>query len=380
MSTFYNPVTVYSGNESVALFLTDLTKRLAPGADRILLLTRGGGVEGSPCLASLYNWLQGYNVTSIEIQIANPDVNDIWELKNRLEGADYQLVIAIGGGSVMDVAKVLSAFQGISLETKDAFREAIIDKTYRRQERYAPWIGIPTTSGTGSEVTSWATVWDEERGVKYSVDDPRLYASAAIILPELAASMPLQLSVSTALDALSHAVEAYWSVRTNPITRLYSLQAIERIMEALPQLKEDPASEKLREQLAYASLYAGLAFSNTRTTACHSISYPLTMLYGIEHGIATSITIGSILSLNKERLIDSHRLLKAFCADCVEDVQQIIFDIYRLYGIPTRLRDYGVTADSTTEIVKRAYTKGRMDNNPIEMTEQDVHDVLQSLL
>jgi len=379
MSRFYNPVRLYLGSESLDGWVRALETQYRH-ANRVLLLTRGGGVEQSEALLPVMEALQGKQVRLHELQLANPDVADIYRLKQSTDDFDFELVLAIGGGSVLDVAKVLVALQGESVASEADVRELIVGQRFCGLGSVTPWIGIATTSGTGSEVTCWATVWDNELGVKYSVSDERLFAQAAAMLPELTATMPPKLSATTALDAMCHATEAYWSVHSNPIVRHYSLQAIEKIRVFLPKLKRDSENPVIRYELALASLYAGLAFSNTRTTACHSISYPLTLLHGIEHGVAASFTLGSVLTLNREALVDPEKLLRAFGVERPEDVQQVIGGLYELYGIPTRLSGYGVTEDDVGEIVSRAYTKGRMDNNPVDISEETLRDLLVALI
>ncbi len=280
----------------------------------------------------------------------------------------------------MDMAKALAALGSMFMETVADVRAAIMEADYRRERQITPWIGIPTTSGTGSEVTCWATVWDQEKGEKYSLSDPRLYADAAVILPELTYTMPTRLSVSTALDALCHATEAYWSVKTNPLTRMYALQAIRFICTVLPRLKEEPSNREFRRQLSLASLYAGLAFSNTETTACHAISYPLTLGHGITHGIAASFTLSSVLKINQRSLLDSEQLFAAFGVECAEEVAQVMKRIYQDYGIPDRLQAFGITPSHIQEIAYQASTHGRMDNNPVKLSPSQIENMLRALL
>ncbi|NOV03747.1 phosphonoacetaldehyde reductase [Paenibacillus planticolens] len=379
MNQFYNPVAVSFGSASAESFANLFEKRYAD-IKRVLLLTRGAGVEKSDCLQPVMNTLSLKETSVIEVTLNNPNVADILKLKQEIGSFDYELIVAIGGGSVMDAAKVLSALQSKTYQTAAEVREAITSERYREEPHFTPWIGIPTTSGTGSEVTSWATVWDEEHGSKYSVSDERLYASAAFILPELTVTMPLRLSVATALDALCHATEAYWSVHTNAITRVYSLEAIERIRRTLPLLIEQPDNLVWREQLSLASVLAGMAFSNTRTTACHSISYPLTMLYGIDHGIAASITLASVMRHNLDALIEPDKLMHAFGAADMDEVDDFIRNIYNLYGLSSSLGQYGVTVEGIRNIVSHSYTKGRMDNNPVEISPEELERMLVSLL
>ena len=121
---------------------------------------------------------------------------------------------------------------------------------------------------------------------------------------------------------------------------------------------------------------AGLAFSNTRTTACHSISYPITLLYGIEHGLAASITLGKMMQWNEEKLIEKEQLLTAFGAASIEEVAAIVDRIYKKAGFARRLRDYDVPMDGLAQIVDRAYTKGRMDNYPKQIEKEELYELL----
>ena len=174
------------------------------------------------------------------------------------------------------------------------------------------FIAIPTTAGTSSEVTSWATIWDTARSMKMSVEAKWLAPSTAYIIPELTLRLTDRLTLTTGLDALSHAVESYWSKSSNVITREFSKNAISIIVEYLPRALKDPRNIEYRERLCLGALLSGMAFGNTKTTACHSISYPLTMRYGIEHGFAVIITLAEVMKRNEAKIVDFEGLLKAF--------------------------------------------------------------------
>ncbi|MHA6480976.1 phosphonoacetaldehyde reductase [Paenibacillus sp. strain BS8-2] len=379
MNSFYNPVAIYFGSDSVQACAEQIRLQRSV-VDRVLILSRGGGVERTELLEPLMDAIAGKQSKVLEVTLYNPDITDIYSLLKSVEDFDFQLIIAIGGGSVMDVAKALSALQHAAIDSPADVRDYITNEMYANKPALAPWIGIPTTSGTGSEVTCWATVWDAERGSKYSVSDKRLFADAALILPDLTVTMPLRLSVATALDAMCHATEAYWSVHSNPISRAYALQAIERIREALPRLKEDPNNLDNREQLSLGSVLAGLAFSNTKTTACHSISYPLTLLHGIDHGIAASLSLAAVLKHNYSTLIEPDKLLRAFGAKDADGVRTFLQSVYATFGLSDSLKDYGVAEQDIETIVAHAYTKGRMDNNPAAITPEELNLMLVSLL
>ena len=243
-----------------------------------------------------------------------------------------------------------------------------------------PWIGIPTTAGTGSEVTCWATIWDSPNKAKYSVDTPQNYAYAAVVDPGLAASMPMKLAVSSALDAVAHAAESYWAKASNAVSKALALQAIRTVMENIDELLANSGSRAAHDAMAKGSMLAGLAFSNTRTTACHSISYPLTMQCHIPHGVAVSLLMGPVLELNQPAIEDLDQLLDAFGVNEPYQVGVRITAILEAAGHPVRLTRWGASEEMLPELVAHSMTKGRADNNPVELTETVVYNILKSIL
>ncbi|HZX21740.1 MAG TPA: phosphonoacetaldehyde reductase, partial [Clostridia bacterium] len=253
------------------------------------------------------------------------------------------------------------------------------NKDYQNYDINTPIVAIPTTAGTGSEVTSWATIWDKNKCKKYSVEDERLYPRLAIIDPVLTTNLPLKPTASTALDALSHALEAYWSKRSNEIVRLYAQKSIELIIKNLNNLLDDLSNQDLRTKIAQGSLYAGLAFSNTKTTACHCISYPLTAKYNIPHGIAVSMTLAQFLNINREFIIDKRKLLGAFGVEKITEAEDVINNIFIKSQIPFKLSDYGVKKEDIGNIIKNSFIPDRMDNNPVKITKELLKRVLEDI-
>ena len=154
-----------------------------------------------------------------------------------------------------------------------------------------PIYAIPTTAGTSSELTKWATIWDNATLTKHSLSDEKLYPKAAFYDANLALSLPRETTIFTALDALSHACESIWNKNANPISTHFALNAIKIILCDLSPLSENLRSLPLRTSLMQASIYAGLAFSNTQTALAHALSYPLTMKFGTPHGLACSFSL-----------------------------------------------------------------------------------------
>ena len=263
---------------------------------RVLLLVWNEDVLKLPTFMELAD--AGFMVCSLVFRASNPTVEQLFETYQATRDFVPEVVVAVGGGSILDVGKSLCCLYGTDLPDADSLRRLIEEKSYGHPA--ARWIGVPTTAGTGSEVTCWATIWDPERDAKRSVECRENYAFAALVDPELAAGMPVTLAVSSALDAAAHAVESYWAKGTNAVSRGLALEAIRTIMGHMDGLLA--GTMEAHEAMARGSMLAGLAFSNTKTTACHSISYPLTMHCGIPHGAAVSMLLGPVFQLNAQAL------------------------------------------------------------------------------
>ena len=202
-----------------------------------------------------------------------------------------EAIVALGGGSVIDAAKVLAAASGDFDRVRRFLETGMgVDDLGR-----TPIIAVPTTSGTGSEVTSWATVWDTEAKTKHSLARDTLYPEVALVDPLLTLGLPRGITISTGLDALSHALESIWNVNANPVSTSLAEVAAREVLDALPLLANDLGNARLRERLSRASLFAGLAFSNTRTALAHALSYHLTLHHDVPHGVACSFSLPMVM-------------------------------------------------------------------------------------
>ncbi len=307
----------------------------------------------------------------IDETIANPDIHLLERIFSEIEKPD--LIIAIGGGSSIDLAKAISALY-------DYKNEGILDllknKSYIDNENFIPLIAVPTTAGTGSECTKWATIWDFDNLKKYSADADYLYPKESWLVPELTNTMNENMTLATGLDALAHAMESYWSNPSNKYTRVLARDSIRIIRKYLPLALSDLDNLEYRQQMLMGSFFAGLAFSNTRTTACHSISYPLTMKFGISHGFAAAITLFEVMKRNWEYVEEKELFLEAWGVENIDGILEWFDEISR--G-KINLRSFGVEKEDIPEIVKLATTGGRMDNNPIVFDEDEIEDILESV-
>lgn len=241
--------------------------------------------------------LEGKELVRFDEVGPNPTLRAVEKARHRLRGENIEGLVAVGGGSVLDTAKALSlllvpANQDIPLATH------LLEKRPLAQMRPLPLCAVATTAGTGSEVTPFGTLWDDEGKRKQSITSPHLHPETALLDPELTLELPRDVTLPSSLDALSHAMESVWNHNANPLTLLYARHAVRLILDHLPRVLEHPESLPERSRMLEGSLLAGLAIATTRTALAHSISYPLTAHYGLTHGYACSFTLPALLRYN----------------------------------------------------------------------------------
>jgi phosphonate metabolism-associated iron-containing alcohol dehydrogenase len=341
---FWNPVNVRFGAgtfEEVAGLI---------GSRRYALVTYDQPIFNE--LAARLVKAAGDPVVVIDNIETNPDCADLVQ-SCRMFGATpapADVIVALGGGSMIDAAKVLAASKG----DFSIIRNHLVDKVPLDASAIVPIIAVPTTSGTGSEVTSWATVWDTANGSKYSLAHPRLYPETAVLDPALIVAAPRGLTLATGLDALSHALESVWNVNGNPVSANHAVEAAREIMETLPRLLENLADVELRARQARASLLAGFAFSNTKTALAHNISYDITLKSGTIHGIACSFSLPIVMgwAIGNDPQCD-RTLRRIFGSDLNEGVRKLTAFLHGI-GIKTEPSAYGVSKGEWSRLVDKA--------------------------
>tara|TARA_B100000315_G_scaffold236012_1_gene251407 strand:+ start:1738 stop:2832 length:1095 start_codon:yes stop_codon:yes gene_type:complete len=360
---YYNPVKVVESNnweEQCRKFQKKL------GIQSPLIITSNGNLKRQ-------NLSNVFDYSSILHNIEpNPTFNSCQMKINHSAKLKFDGVIAIGGGSVMDLAKVIMASKGTGIVNIDQLLKISTPFAYK-----IPSIFIPTTHGTGSEVTMWATIWDMKGRKKQSISNIDLYPDVAILDGTLTLSLPLDLSIISVLDALSHSFEAIWNKNANPKSTNYAIEAIYLILQNINRLEKQINNIQLRNILLKASNIAGLAFSNTKTAAAHSISYPLTIKYGIPHGIASSLTLLPLLQINKVSIEDELNLLiKKLKLDNLSEVEN---SVRKIPGdiLNFKLRSWEVNQSDLLLLVESSFTKGRMDNNIVDLSKDQVLQILE---
>lgn len=369
---YFNPVRV--------VYVTNATAQLIDHIEfqRVVLVT-SPGFRRRGVVDRIQQSLGRRLIAVLDDVQPNPDLLDIDRQAGLVRGLDADCILALGGGSSMDTAKALARLltQTESMTLAAHFR----DGKAMSAAPALPLVTIPTTSGTGSEVTPFGTIWDFQTKKKYSITGNDLYSSMAILDPELVLGLPEEVTISSGLDAISHALESAWNRSANPITLALVAKSLQLSLPALELLKGDPENIEARGAMMQASLLAGLAISQTRTALAHSISYPLTTKYNLPHGIACSFTLPTLMRFNVAaddgRLRDLARAVGCANPGALADRLQGLFKHLEVGKIIER---YIPNLAGITELRGKMFTPGRADNNLRIASEQDLSNILDDAI
>jgi phosphonate metabolism-associated iron-containing alcohol dehydrogenase len=372
-SVFHNPVAIHTGGEAVTTLA-----RVLGGRSYILVTSEGWQRRG---VAKRIAEACGTPRTIIDGIRENPTLEHLVELEPALAPlrGDGTPVVALGGGSVMDAAKAIAVALSAGGDMALVDRSARSGAALPERLTPPPILCLPTTAGTGSEVTKTATLWDGTNRAKYSLADDRLYPSVAILDPALTATAPRLLTLSAGLDALSHSMESMWNVHHNPVSDGFATAAIARIKRYLPAGIAVPDAPT-RAELQIAALFAGMAISATRTALAHSISYPLTARFGLPHGLACSFTLPEVAAYNVATHPERVGLIaEAFGLKSPEDLPDALRAWLKALGVYDEVRRV-VSPQSVAALGVSVITPGRADNNIRGATAADAHAILYAAL
>jgi alcohol dehydrogenase len=267
-------------------FIVSMLEVIQPG--KVLLIT-SKGFSKRGLVQKIQKNLGADNVVVHNQITPNPELADIQRWAETLGVERFSNIVVLGGGSAIDTGKVLSR---LLIEPGQSLK-SMLNSPAQEVKKGILLIAIPTTSGTGAEVTPFATVWDRSVQKKHSLT--QVAPDIAILDPSLTLTLGHQDTLYPALDALSHALESLWNKNRTHESERFAINAIEKICVALPQVLNKPKNLLARKDIQCAATLAGLAISQTRTAIAHAISYPLTLKYGVPHGLACSYTIPAII-------------------------------------------------------------------------------------
>ena len=289
---YYVPTKIFFGDKSLNE-LEGLVKEHSP--KRIFLITGKNFVKKSGLQDKILNLLSNHKVFIYNKVNPTPKLEEINNAINEAKKYEADFIIGLGGGSVLDTSKIVS----VMLRNEGKILDYHNHKKF--ENKGVNLVAIPTTAGTGSEVTPFATFYYNNRKKSFrGIGEYFVYPNYAIVDPELTLTMPKEIIASSGLDALSQALESYWSINSYPSLDTHTIKAIKLILENLDYAYNNIKDKNARFNMSKASLEAGLAFSQTATTAPHSVSYPMTAHFNLSHGFACALTLPEFLLHNYE--------------------------------------------------------------------------------
>jgi alcohol dehydrogenase len=380
---FFCPVKIVSGRKSLANLPYEMDQL---GAKNALIVT-DQGVVGAGLIDRVKAAFEGSGAKIGAIYDQTPPdssdkVCDQVAKLYRKEACDC--LVAVGGGSAIDTAKGANIV--ITEDTEDLLKFQGAERLKKEME---PFIVIPTTAGTGSEATMAAVITNTEKGIKMSITSYKLMPQVAIIDPRMTLTMPAKITAATGMDALTHAVEAYYCLQKNPVSDAFAVAAIKLIMDNLIKCVEGGKDEKARLNMANAALLAGMSFSNSLCGVVHALAHASGGVCHVPHGIANAIFLPYGVEYNIEKSAEHIAELaplfgKPHAGDANERARAVVQAIHELNkklnglcGMPVKLKDADVPEDKLEEIARVTVNDGTIAMNPEEVTFEDALEVLK---
>jgi len=381
MYTILTPSQIEMGSGS----LTSLKEIIASyGAGRVLIVTDKGicqnGILDQVIKAS------GKNINDFYIfdrVLPNPDIPIMEECGQVVESNDFNLIIGLGGGSPMDVAKAAAVLPANGSRIKPLFGRGMV------QNPGVPLCLIPTTSGTGSETTQAIVVDDPESKTKMAIWDRHVIPQVVIVDPDLTIGMPTNLTADTGLDALVHGIEAYTVQSTNSVAQAWARECIELVTKYLPRAVKDGKDIKARSGMSLAATLGGLAISNGGLGAIHGLAYPLDTVKHIPHGRSVAIMAPWVVDFNRVGNEDIYARIARFLGMDVDNLDSKaaslkavkgIIELMKSIGVSPYLTEHGIRSTEVDDLAKEAFRVSQrlLPANPREITKEDAINIYRA--
>lgn len=350
----FNSTKIIFGNNQRSTVLKIIKKKTA-------LIVCSKRTKREIILDKNFSFIKTNKVLWIDDVTPNPSLTYLEKKKKHFKNRKFDYIIAIGGGSVIDTAKALMIM--FSIKKKENLKNIIKDISNLKIKNLYKLIVLPTTAGTGSEVTPYATIWDEKNKKKLSLNNKALYPYMAIIDPVLTFNLPKQETINTGLDSLNQAFESIWNKNANKLTLTYAFKSIKLSLSALAKINKNINDKKSRSDLAKASLYAGICISQTRTSICHSISYPLTAHFNIPHGLACAFTMVAIIDyISTKNKFFFTKLINTLGLASVKEFEKKLKKLFNDLKVKDKNKSYIKNKKKLFYLIKDMQTPGRSDN------------------
>jgi len=316
----------------------------------------------------------GVSFTVFDSVSVNPRSREVMAGKETYLAEECNGIVAVGGGSPMDCAK------GIGIASSNMRDIRVFEGVDRVPVPAPPLICIPTTAGSSADVSQFAIITDEERKRKIGIISKALVPDISLLDPEPLTSMPRDLTVDTGIDALCHAIEAYVSNASSPMTDMHALEAIRLIVRALPAAVEEPDDLNLRFSTLLASLHAGLAFSNASVGAVHAMSHSIGGVYDVAHGRCNALLLEHVMAANYEAASDRYDRIGAIMGPGRETPAEKVAAFRKALGVTGTLAAVGVRGDAIPALAEAAYNDPCMVTNPRNLTREEIERIYKHAL
>jgi len=357
------------------------------GAKKILLVTGKDSYTTSGSEEKLSQYLNNIKIERFYDFEINPKIEDVYHGTALALKIKPDLIIAIGGGTVIDMAKLINI---LSSQEDHSFINIIDNSSLINKKGLSPLVAIPTTSGTGSEATHFAVVYVEKN--KYSLAHKYMLPDYVIVDSLLSNKMPKDIAASVAIDALSQAIESYWSVGATSESRKFAEKSIEIILASIEKAVNENDSDS-KASMAIAANLSGKAINISKTTAAHAISYPISTYFNVPHGHAVGLLLGCFFEINSNSevygLNDSRgssyltntmlQLFKLFGASSPLDCKLAWYKIMTNIGLETNISKLGVCSSQDIDLISNNVNIERLNNNPVVVSEETLKNLLRSI-
>ncbi|HZZ79601.1 MAG TPA: iron-containing alcohol dehydrogenase [Gemmataceae bacterium] len=376
---FHTPTRVVFGPGTLNR-LGELAREL--GATRALLVTDPGlALTGHPHRARVSLEQAGLAVHVFDDVEENPTSKHVDIGVGFAKPLNIDLIVSVGGGSAMDCAK------GINFILTNGGIMADYKGFGKAKKPMLPSIGIPTTSGTGSEAQSYALIADEKTHLKMACGDRKAAFATAILDPELTVTQPTKVTALTGIDALSHAIESYVCTKRNPVSQMFAREAWKLLEVNLEKVLHNPKDLEARGAMQMGAFLAGTAIENSMLGVCHACANPLTAHYGITHGLAIGVMLPHVIAFNAvmvpelyEDLIEEAGLKNGHVGGAAETLARHIASLMKLAGLPTTLTACGVSNGILPLLAEEASQQWTARFNPRAVTEREIIQLYESAL
>lgn len=366
--------------------LEQLKEIISNGVHKIVIFTDKGLLDlGLVDLPIQIIEKAGIDYTVLADIPAEPNYHEAQAVIDAFKKEAADLVIAVGGGSVMDVAKLASILATDDYTVKDLLDNPLLAK------KQVPSLMIPSTAGTGAEATPNAIVGVPERDLKIGIVNPEMIADFVLLDGRMIKNLPKPIAAATGVDALCHAIECFTSAKANPISDTFALEALDLIMNNIIEACTNPEALTAKRNMLLGSFYAGVAITASGTTAVHALSYPLGGKYHIAHGVSNAILLTPVMKFNEPAIKDLlavayDRVIKEGHQDWSVDEKSAYMisqldEIVKVLEIPTSLKTFNVPEEDLDGLVAAGMEVTRLlVNNKREVTPEDARAIYLQIL